>query len=111
MVEMLGSVGHGIEQITRRHLVRQLRRRGVKILTRSTVTAIGDHRVDYITEDGSAGELAADLVALAVGWRPRGERLAAPLIDSRRLIVIGDASRPADFVAAIAAGAAAGRAV
>jgi 2,4-dienoyl-CoA reductase-like NADH-dependent reductase (Old Yellow Enzyme family)/thioredoxin reductase len=110
IVELLGSIGHGIEQITRRHLVRELRRREVRILTRSRVTSVGDRCVSYTAGDGTADEVAADLIALAVGWRPRGEDLTAPLA-ARRLIVLGDAARPADFVAAVGAGAAAGRAV
>jgi 2,4-dienoyl-CoA reductase (NADPH2) len=109
IVELLGSIGHGIEQITRRHLLRELRGRGVEVLTRSKVTGIGEGRVIYEAEDGSSHELSADLVALAVGWRPRGEKLAIPAGEGREVVVLGDASRPADFVAAVGAGAAAAR--
>jgi 2,4-dienoyl-CoA reductase (NADPH2) len=111
IVEMLGSIGHGIEQITRRHLLRELRRREVQVLTKSRVTAIGEGSVIYESEDGASHELAADLVALAVGWRPRGEQLAVPLREGREVVVLGDAARPADFVAAVGTGAAAARAL
>jgi 2,4-dienoyl-CoA reductase (NADPH2) len=111
IVEMLGSIGHGIEQITRRHLLRQLRRQGVEVLTRSTVTAIGPHGVTYRCAENSSNEVAADVVALAVGWRPRGDQLAARLARGPELVVLGDASRPADFVAAVGAGAAAARTI
>ena len=110
IVEMLTSIGKGIEQITRRHLVRELRKGGVQILTRAKVTAIEPDRVRYEPEDGEAAAVGADVVALAVGWRPRGERLATTL-GAREIVVVGDAERPADFVAAVAAGAAAGLAV
>jgi 2,4-dienoyl-CoA reductase-like NADH-dependent reductase (Old Yellow Enzyme family)/NADPH-dependent 2,4-dienoyl-CoA reductase/sulfur reductase-like enzyme len=110
IVEMLGTIGQGIEQITRRHLVRVLRKAGVQILTKSKVTSIEPGRVLYETADGAAASVDADLVALAVGWRPRGEQLRSAL-EGREVLVLGDAERPADFVAAVAAGARAGLAV
>ena len=109
IVEMLGSIGHGIESITRRHLVRKLRKDGVQIVTGAKVVAIEPGRVVYETAEGTAS-LEADVVGLAVGWRPRGARLAQAL-EGRELVVLGDAERPADFVAATGAGAAAARAL
>ncbi|MCW3004545.1 MAG: NADH:flavin oxidoreductase [Conexibacter sp.] len=103
ILEMGGSIGHGIEQITRRTLLRQLRNEGATILTHAKVVAIESGRVVYETEDGTAG-VQVDLVALAVGWRPRGAHLAAELIECE-VVVLGDADRPADFVAATGAGA------
>jgi pyruvate/2-oxoglutarate dehydrogenase complex dihydrolipoamide dehydrogenase (E3) component len=108
ILEMQGSIGHGIEQITRRRIVKELKKGGVQVLTRSTVTGIEPGRVLYESEDGTAHELPATCVALAVGWRPRGEQLAAPLA-GRDLVVLGDAQRPADFVAAVGAAAAAAK--
>jgi pyruvate/2-oxoglutarate dehydrogenase complex dihydrolipoamide dehydrogenase (E3) component len=105
ILEMTGSIGHGIEAITRRWLVRELRRRGATVLTRATVAAIDAGLVRYETADGP-GEVAADVVALAVGWRPRGAALA-DAIAGREVVVVGDAEQPADFVAATSAGAAA----
>ncbi len=61
-------------------------------------------------ESGERGAVAADRVALAVGWRPRGSAFAAEL-GGREVVLVGDASQPADFVAAIQAGAGAGLAV
>ena len=47
---------------------------------------------------------------LAIGWRPRGEELAAglALAGMTDVQLVGDASRPADFVSAINSGADAG---
>jgi pyruvate/2-oxoglutarate dehydrogenase complex dihydrolipoamide dehydrogenase (E3) component len=101
---MLGSIGHGIEQITRRHLVRGLRKGGVEIRTRHRVIAIEAGQVVFETADGAVGELLADRVALAVGWRPRGPELA-PELRGREVVTVGDATHPADFVAAVGAGA------
>ena len=110
IVEMLPSIGHGIEAITRRHLVRELRRSGVEILTDSKVTMIERGRLIYETPDGRTGSVAADTFALALGFRPRRDGLPIDF-DGRPVIRLGDASQPADFVAAVNAGADAGLAI
>jgi NADPH-dependent 2,4-dienoyl-CoA reductase/sulfur reductase-like enzyme len=107
IIEMLPSVGRGIELVTRKRLLRGLRAAGVTILTGCRVVAIEDDRVAYEREDGSVEHVASDRVALAIGWVPRGPEIAAAL-DGRRHVLVGDAERPADFVAAINAGAEAG---
>ena len=63
-------------------------------------------------EDGEGAQHAvpADHVALAIGWRPVGSKLAGELRDVE-VVVLGDASKPSDFVAAINAGADAGLAL
>jgi 2,4-dienoyl-CoA reductase-like NADH-dependent reductase (Old Yellow Enzyme family)/thioredoxin reductase len=110
ILEMLGSVGRGIEIITRQRLIKDLRAKGVQILTGSRVTSVDADRVHYDDCDGTARAIEVDRVALAIGWRPRGSRLAEALQD-REVHVIGDALTSADFVAAINAGANAGLAV
>jgi 2,4-dienoyl-CoA reductase (NADPH2) len=110
ILEMLPSIGTGIEVITRRHLIRELRSSGVEILTKARVTAIEQDRVVYETADGATGAVPATRVALALGWTPRGERLSTGL-EGRPVLVLGDASHPADFVAATQSGAAAGRSI
>ena len=107
ILEMRPTIGQGIEPITRRHLVRNLRDRGVQILTRSKVIMIEPDYVMYEDADGSTVEVGVDLVALALGWRPRGNELAGQL-EGVEVVVLGDASQPADFVHAINAGADAG---
>ena len=73
---MRGSIGRGIEAITRRRLVRQLRADGVEIRTKATVVAIEPGAVVHTDADGGEHEVPADLVALAIGWRPTGAALA-----------------------------------
>lgn len=113
IVEMLPTVGQGIEMITRKHLLRELRGKGVTILTKTKVTMIEPNEILFErTDDGSTGAVEIDRVALAVGWRPRGEPLAERLADvAGDVVIIGDALRAGDFVAAINAGADAGLAV
>ena len=111
IVEMLPSVGQGIELITRRHLIAELRAAGVTILTNAKVTMVEPLALHFESMvDGSAGRLDVDRVATAVGWRPRGAALAE-LLDGPQVFVLGDAERPGDFVSAINAGADAGLAV
>ena len=98
ILEMAGSIGAGIESITRRRMVRWLRDKGAVIMTGARVTAIAPGQVIYESA-GDSGVVQADLVALAVGWRPRGAALAAAL-EGHEILVVGDAHRPADFVAA-----------
>lgn len=109
VVEMAGRIGAGIEAITRRHIVRELKRHGANVLTGAKVVEVRGDAVVY-EGDGERREVACDQVALAIGWRPRGAGLTDGL-DGREVHVIGDAARPADFVAAVNAGADAGLAV
>ncbi|SHN38334.1 FAD-dependent oxidoreductase [Cryptosporangium aurantiacum] len=111
IVEMAGSIGRGVEAITRRQLVKQLRRDGVRILTGAVVVGFEPGLVRW-RPAGAGGEeetLDTDLVALAIGWRASGTAITTELallgVDVR---VLGDAEIPADFVRAVNAGADAG---
>jgi len=111
IVEMLKSIGQGVEQITRRRLIKGLRAEGARILTRHQVVRLDPGSVVCRDLDGGADlTLPADLVALAAGWTPRGSALAAE-IAGREVVVIGDASTPGDFVAATGAAARLARAI
>lgn len=108
ILEMRGEIGFGIEAITRRRLVRELRAAGARLLTRARATAIDDRKVLYEEPGGVAQELRADHVALALGWRPTGASLAGAVDGEREVMVLGDAARPAGFVEAVSSGADAG---
>jgi pyruvate/2-oxoglutarate dehydrogenase complex dihydrolipoamide dehydrogenase (E3) component len=107
ILEMRSSVGHGIEAITRRHLLRGLKKAGVQILTKAKVVAFEPDHVLYEDSQGSTHAVDSDLVGLAIGWKPRGSLLADGL-QGVEVHVLGDAARPSDFVSAINAGADAG---
>lgn len=111
ILEMRGEIGFGIEAITRRRLVRELRADGATLLTRAKVVAVEDHRVIHEDADGASHAVSVDHVALALGWRPRGGALADALRGEFEVVVLGDAAEPADFVQAINAGADAGLAL
>lgn len=107
--EMATSIGRGIEAITRRHIVRELRRRGVIIQTGARVTAVTASHVEFEC-GGTTDSTPADTVAVALGWRSRAAE-SDSAIAGRDVYVVGDADVPADFVAAVRAGADAGRSV
>jgi 2,4-dienoyl-CoA reductase (NADPH2) len=104
IVELLPRAGRGIEQITRRRLLNELRAAGVRILTGSKVVEVGPLGVTFDGADGSTGMLSVDLVARAIGWRPSG-RLLADELGECEVHVLGDAFAAGDFVAAVNAGA------
>ncbi|MCW3010466.1 MAG: NADH:flavin oxidoreductase [Solirubrobacterales bacterium] len=111
IVELRGGIGFGIEAITRRQLLKTLRADGVVTLTRAKVVAVERDHVLYEDAARDVHVIEADHVALALGWRPRGSALADTLDDAAEVVVLGDASAPADFVHAINAGADAGLAL
>ena len=53
IVEIEPAIGMGIDSITRRHLIRKLRSRGVDIRTNARVTRIGTHRLLFMAADVS----------------------------------------------------------
>ena len=108
IIEMRPTIGQGIEPITKRYLLKALRRSGVRVLTSAKVVTIEADAVYFEDETGQVQSIPADLVGLALGWRPGGHVLADALAGSCEVVVLGDASRPADFVSAINAGADAG---
>lgn len=110
IIEMLPRVGRGVELITRQRLIAELKGHGVALRMGCRVTSVEPGLVHYEDADGATHSLEVDLVALAIGWRPRGNLLAEAL-GGRDVTVIGDALTPADFVAAINVGADAGLAV
>ncbi|MDQ8043672.1 MAG: FAD-dependent oxidoreductase [Solirubrobacteraceae bacterium] len=103
ILEMATSIGAGIEAITRRHIVKQLKAGGATVLTGAKVVEVTPTEVFY-ERDGVRESVPAAAVALAIGWKPRGSALA-DLIDHGDVRLVGDAVRPADFVAAVNAGA------
>lgn len=103
ILEMAPAIGAGIEAITRRHIVRELKRHGATILTDAKVVGVRGDAVVY-ERDGATHEVAVDAVALAIGWRSRGADLRDALTGAE-VHLIGDAARPGDFVAAVNAGA------
>jgi 2,4-dienoyl-CoA reductase (NADPH2) len=107
--ELGKSVGGGIEAITRRSLIRALKKDGVTIRAGAKVVMIDPDQILYEDAEGETHSAPIDRVALALGWRPAEVDLADAIAAlGMQTVLLGDASRPADFVAAVNAGADAG---
>jgi 2,4-dienoyl-CoA reductase-like NADH-dependent reductase (Old Yellow Enzyme family)/thioredoxin reductase len=110
--ELGGSIGAGIEAITRRNLIRALKRDGVAIRANAKVVMVEPDAILYEDAEGATHTAGVDRVALALGWRPAvGDLTDAIGALGIETVLLGDASRPADFVAAVNAGADAGLAL
>ena len=114
ILEMRGSVGHGIEAITRRQLLRELQApRACRSSPAPRSSMIEhDHGALRGRRRRDACASPADLVALAIGWRPRGQRArraSSPACEVRRARRRGAARRTSSR--AINAGADAGLAL
>ncbi|OLS99546.1 hypothetical protein BJF90_08650 [Pseudonocardia sp. CNS-004] len=79
--------------------MRQLRHDGVEVRTKATVVAIEPGAVVHTDPDGGSHAVLADIVALAIGWRPTGASFETPR--GVEVWVLGDAEQPADFVRAV----------
>lgn len=69
VIEMLSSIGGSLDQEVSDILQREYKKKGVKFLLNSTVTAIGKDSVTY-ERDGKASQVSADMVLMSVGRRP-----------------------------------------
>ncbi len=100
VVEMTKKAGADVGLTTRWTLLAELKRLGVKILTRTKALAITSEGVKVEGEDG-ADFISADTVVLAVGSRSDNELVNA--LESRvpELHVIGDAKKPQNILTAI----------
>ncbi|MFZ0451646.1 MAG: FAD-dependent oxidoreductase [Desulfatiglandaceae bacterium] len=111
IVEMLPKAGKGLESMTRKILLRQLRSNGVRILTQTILTKVEDHGVVVTDGDGNASFLEAESVVIAIGNRPDNglfEQLEPLGYEIHR---IGDCLQPGNAKAAIYDGAVLGRSI
>jgi NADPH-dependent glutamate synthase beta subunit-like oxidoreductase len=105
VLEMLDTIGRGSDPLYLDYLLRELKERGVEIMTGVQVEAIQTEAVLVRGKDGEKRLIPADLVVLAAGVKPANE-LARDLQDLNP-IVIGDALEPRKIIHAIAEGYAA----
>ena len=103
------TIGRSIEPLYRDYLLRELKKHGVKIMTRVEVEAIQADGVLVRDEAGEECVVPADQVVLARGATPSNE-LAHALQDLDP-IVIGDAAQPRKIINAVEEGYLAARRV
>ncbi|NLG95237.1 MAG: NADH oxidase, partial [Acetomicrobium flavidum] len=101
-VEMLDDIALDMEPIGRFDLLNTFVSKGVKMLTKSLVTAITPEAIQIVDAYKRAREVPAKHVVLAVGQKPAGCDLAKALCDMGiPVITVGDARAVGKIVDAV----------
>lgn len=104
VVEMLDEVGGDMEPITRKLLMKNLKSRGVMILTNTKIDHLMNGSAFIDTQDGKKEIGTFDTVVSATGSKPANS-LEKELIDAGiEVQCIGDARKPHDIFAAVTDG-------
>lgn len=107
VVEMTKTAGKDIGLSTRWTVVAELRRLGVKIMTRTRATGVTTDGLE-VEREGSRDLLVADSVVIAVGSRSENE-LADQIQEMvSEIYIVGDAEKPRNALEAIREGFMAG---
>jgi 2,4-dienoyl-CoA reductase-like NADH-dependent reductase (Old Yellow Enzyme family)/thioredoxin reductase len=110
LVEMTKNIAIDAPIDERAMLMERLSQLGVKIMTETKVTKIGNKYVEVIGIDGAA-TLPAETVVLCMGAVSENEMAAALKDKIKKVTVVGDASSPRRITDAVAEGALAALAV
>lgn len=106
VIEQLPRVLGEMEPVSRDDMLRLMRETGVGVITGGTVREIKRGEV-VVERDGLLDVLEAEVVVLAVGAVPLGEKWRRERSNSKLVAVVGDAARPRSILEAIREGAAA----
>ncbi|MGM9613462.1 MAG: hypothetical protein ACI3XZ_08140, partial [Butyricicoccus sp.] len=74
---------------------------GLRCLTRSRCTEIGEHTVTYADADGNAHEIEADTVILAAGMRAKTDEAMAYASAGKQFFAIGDCAKMGNLQKAV----------
>lgn len=111
LVEQQEKVAAEVESVTRRVLLRELDKYGVKILTGYRLRRVEDHGVSVVAGDGREDFLDAERVVLTVGNRSDNRLFEAIKSLGKTIHLIGDCVEPGTAKRAIAEGALIGRTI
>jgi pyruvate/2-oxoglutarate dehydrogenase complex dihydrolipoamide dehydrogenase (E3) component len=109
ILEMLDNICLDDPSSRRSLLVQRLQNKGVKIITRATVTEILEDGVSYVRNNTTKSLRGFDTIVLATGTRSNTLHLDDIMGKSIHAYTIGDAKEPRNAVQAIAEGAEIGR--
>jgi 2-enoate reductase len=101
IVEILDSVARDMYSVNRTHLMMLLADANVKILTDIKVLEIIDEGIAIADKNDKRSILAADTVALALGFRPNSELLKTLNDQVPEVYAIGDCREPRKVINAI----------
>lgn len=105
IVEQTGTICRGAPYIHYLGIITELEQLdNVRLLLKSTVTAITEKGVIVRAEDGSVQELEADSVVMCAGMRPKKDEAWRLLQAAQSAVIVGDAKKPARMNEAVTDG-------
>jgi pyruvate/2-oxoglutarate dehydrogenase complex dihydrolipoamide dehydrogenase (E3) component len=109
VVEMLPKIGSGLEAITKKMILKQLKLNKANLLTNTRVLKIEDQGVHIAGQDRQQKFIEADKVVIAIGTRPDTRLYEKIKSMDYRIFQIGDCLEPRDAKEAIYESAVLGR--
>ena len=70
IIEMLPKIGSGMEAMTKKMILKKLKKGGATILTDTRLYKIEDNGVVVVNQDNKENFIEADKVVIAIGTRP-----------------------------------------
>ncbi len=105
IVEQTDAIGRGRPYIHYLGIVTELEQlENVRLLMKTTVTAITEKGVIVRAEDGSQQELEADSVVMCVGMKPKQDEARRLQEAAESAVIVGDAKKPARMNEAVTDG-------
>ncbi len=104
VIEMARKMAQDVGPSTRWVLLKELKLRGIQLITEATMKEISENEVVYTNSEGNDVTLTADSVVLAMGARPENSLAKALENASVEVRVIGDAAKCGRIGHAIEAG-------
>jgi len=97
IVEMLPEVAIGMETLSKKHLLQELKKKNVKILTSTKIVDISRNREVIVERDGHQFIIEADALVAAFGSRP----FVPFTLENIPTIVVGDAKSVRNIYSAV----------
>ncbi|MDQ7783709.1 MAG: FAD-dependent oxidoreductase [Desulfomonilaceae bacterium] len=104
VIEMARKMAQDVGPSTRWVLLKELKLRGIQLITEATMKEISEHQVVYTDAAGNDHTLTADSVVLAMGARPENSLAKALENSGVDVRVIGDAAKCGRIGHAVEAG-------
>ena len=111
VVEMLPKIGSGMEAITKKVILKQLRSKNVTMLTDTRLSKIEDNGIIVVNQDNRERFIEAEKVVIAIGTKPDTTLYDKIKLMGYKIYQIGDCLEPRNAKDAIYDSAVLGRAI
>jgi 2,4-dienoyl-CoA reductase-like NADH-dependent reductase (Old Yellow Enzyme family)/thioredoxin reductase len=109
IMEMMDRIGAQYEAMTRKLVVREIHKRGIRVITGCKMTGFDGKILSFERQDGEKGQMEVELVVVATGATPE-DSLYMPLrMEGLEVHKVGDCVEPRSIKEAIYEGAALAR--